>query len=516
MTGCFDNKKQPEQTKSVKPAPKPSKKIKKTPKDIFVFDASKTGKHHHIWVTDASEKGTQPLLKNYTMKATPGKDWMTHINHKVVFLARPTSPSKHNSTQNTHPHLLITDGTTEGTKRLQGLGKHQFETVASPFMQINSDLYFLGFDAVDQFSLYKTDTKKVEKVSANIKQAIGLDKSANFRLKVANNKIFLFTQVYKDNRIYMFQSKNNQWKELINTDKSAVAHPIQAVTLKNQLFVMMKKFGARNGSLYQVNTQTGETKLVDSNFLSMGIVSCYQETLCGFEIKIDSNKKPYFSLRTLKLEQNAISHPLHIGKAVLSPMLLKSFHLIDNNLYALLKSSKAKPSQTLHAISSDYQLSPAINVKDSDLVISDIAKRLQDTQVIQRHPVINGRAFLYAQANKKPACNGFDYEPWIIDISIKKALQLKDIMHEKNELHLPKGRCISSFTQQTKPIKLNGKILFIANGGDSGENPKGNELWVSDGTQRGTKILKDIAPGKLSGVFIQKGHSHGPSGHSHH
>jgi|GEM_PF-1053892 len=43
---------------------------------------------------------------------------------------------------------------------------------------------------------------------------------------------------------------------------------------------------------------------------------------------------------------------------------------------------------------------------------------------------------------------------------------------------------------------VNGNLVFLANDGVTG-----NELWISDGTEEGTKILKDIAPGIGSGIF---------------
>lgn len=42
---------------------------------------------------------------------------------------------------------------------------------------------------------------------------------------------------------------------------------------------------------------------------------------------------------------------------------------------------------------------------------------------------------------------------------------------------------------------LNGKIIFTADDGTHG-----NELWISDGTEEGTELLTDIAPGGVTGV----------------
>jgi ELWxxDGT repeat protein len=42
-------------------------------------------------------------------------------------------------------------------------------------------------------------------------------------------------------------------------------------------------------------------------------------------------------------------------------------------------------------------------------------------------------------------------------------------------------------------VELNNKLYFTANDGDNG-----NELWVSDGTEDGTQLIADIAPGSAS------------------
>ncbi|KFE72078.1 ELWxxDGT repeat protein [Hyalangium minutum] len=51
-------------------------------------------------------------------------------------------------------------------------------------------------------------------------------------------------------------------------------------------------------------------------------------------------------------------------------------------------------------------------------------------------------------------------------------------------------------------VALGNRLVFSAganfNGGDSGGEPEGEELWMSDGTVRGTWLLKDIRPGPLS------------------
>jgi ELWxxDGT repeat protein len=51
----------------------------------------------------------------------------------------------------------------------------------------------------------------------------------------------------------------------------------------------------------------------------------------------------------------------------------------------------------------------------------------------------------------------------------------------------------SSLTSSTRIVPFGGRILFTANDGEHGA-----ELWVSDGTESGTRLVKDICPGPES------------------
>ena len=54
----------------------------------------------------------------------------------------------------------------------------------------------------------------------------------------------------------------------------------------------------------------------------------------------------------------------------------------------------------------------------------------------------------------------------------------------------PLGSGISEITA------LNGKVYFTASNGQSGQ-----ELWVSDGTQAGTRMVLDVNPGRYDGLI---------------
>lgn len=500
-------------------------------KPVVLFDASTTGKDYHIWATDGSEKGTQPLLKNYTMKATPSKDWMTQFNNKVVFLARPLVKGQsdddhghdhhhHNKTrvappagtkQNTPAKLFVTNGTPQGTKELKGTDGNAFERVASPFYKIDNSLYFAAYDKADHFSLYKTDTQTVEKVAKNFYQAIGLDTKSSFDITAYNNTLFLFTKLPQNNKIYIFnknaKAQENPWKELISTNANFVDAPIQATTINDFVFIFTKSMMGATRHVYRINTKTNEAKLVDSKFSPLGITKCYTNKVCGVQID-----KGNILLRTLTAQAESKSIPLTLeGKPISTRNVNRSkpFHVMGEYIYILLGA----PNAGLHKVHKDGTLSKAVTVKGENFTLSDLAKREKDKKLITQHPTVNGVTWVYAQSNKntctvnKGSSKG-DYEPWAIDTKTQTAWLLKDIRNERNETHLKAGSCISSFTQQTRPASINGKVLFIANGGDSGEAPTGNEMWITDGTEKGTKILKDIAPKAANGVLVEKGHHH--------
>lgn len=494
-------------------------------KKVVLFDASTTGEDYHIWATDGSEDGTQPLLENYTMKATPSKDWMIEFNNKVVFFARPVVKGEddddddhdhHKKTRSAQPNtkqdepakLFVTDGTKDGTKELTGTGENAFERVASPFYKIGDALYFAGYDKVDHYSIYKTDTQTVEKISKNFYQTIGLDSKSSFDIATFNNTLFLFTKLPQDNKIYVFDqtAKPSQWKEITSTDNNAVEAPIQAVTLNDFVFIFTKPIMGNARHVYQINTKTHDAKLADSKFLFIGITKCFNTKVCGVQVT-----QGVVQLRTLTPNTDAKTVDLTLDKQAITASRINRtnpFHIMGDELYMLLST----PTPSLHKINEDGTLSQAVTVKETNFTIKDFAKRETDKQLITQHPTVNGLSWVYAQSSEDSCASHEDskgnYEPWVIDTNTQTAVQLKDIRNEKNEVHITQDKCISSFTEQTRPKQIDNKIVFIANGGDSGEAPTGYEMWVTDGTKSGTKIIKDIAPKEANGVLVEKGHHH--------
>jgi ELWxxDGT repeat protein len=68
-----------------------------------------------------------------------------------------------------------------------------------------------------------------------------------------------------------------------------------------------------------------------------------------------------------------------------------------------------------------------------------------------------------------------------------QASEVKDM----SSVHLYNG----GFTYHRYSLTLNGKLLFSTSYDDASHNNYGNEWWVTDGTDAGTHIVKDINPG---------------------
>jgi ELWxxDGT repeat protein len=81
--------------------------------------------------------------------------------------------------------------------------------------------------------------------------------------------------------------------------------------------------------------------------------------------------------------------------------------------------------------------------------------------------------------------NGF--ELWMSDGTEQGTRLVKDIFPGSQEMF---GMTTINSSSPSNFTEFQGKLFFTAH-----DQTNGTELWVSDGTERGTKIVKDIAPG---------------------
>jgi len=91
------------------------------------------------------------------------------------------------------------------------------------------------------------------------------------------------------------------------------------------------------------------------------------------------------------------------------------------------------------------------------------------------------------------ADGGEGEELWKTDGTAAGTVLVKDI--RKGAFPLGGGPA-GSFPREL--TELNGRLYFTADNGDSAKNANGRELWTSDGTPKGTRMVKDIFPGKSS------------------
>jgi len=103
-----------------------------------------------------------------------------------------------------------------------------------------------------------------------------------------------------------------------------------------------------------------------------------------------------------------------------------------------------------------------------------------------------GKVFFHASSKDT------GYEVWVTDGTLRGTRVVKDINPGKGKSVNQNGR---DFELQTE--ELHGKLLFFANDGVHGK-----ELWSTSGTEKGTKMVKDIVEdgnGALRGSFSKYG-----------
>src|SRR4051794_16952004 len=106
-----------------------------------------------------------------------------------------------------------------------------------------------------------------------------------------------------------------------------------------------------------------------------------------------------------------------------------------------------------------------------------------------RMPVVGGRAFFEGEGS------GSGAELWVSDGTSAGTVLVKDIyggsttVSETSHGHTSKYKVVNSSAPQWL-TSLNDTLVFTARDGTNGR-----ELWTSDGTAKGTKLIKDIAPG---------------------
>lgn len=121
---------------------------------------------------------------------------------------------------------------------------------------------------------------------------------------------------------------------------------------------------------------------------------------------------------------------------------------------------------------------------DGTVLVKDIMTNQDPQQSNSSFPVgfkqVSNKFYFSAQDQ-----HGF--ELWMSDGTEQGTKIVKDIFPGSQEMF---GMTTINSSSPSNFTEFQGKLFFTAH-----EQTNGTELWVSDGTERGTKIVKDIAPG---------------------
>jgi ELWxxDGT repeat protein len=104
------------------------------------------------------------------------------------------------------------------------------------------------------------------------------------------------------------------------------------------------------------------------------------------------------------------------------------------------------------------------------------------------HPAALGDLLLFSAARELSPFDGADLELWKSDGTRRGTALLKNIdPYDTDTFH--NHICVGESSNPVPGVVIRGQLLFTANDSDHGR-----ELWTTDGTTRGTRLLADINP----------------------
>ena len=389
-----------------------------------------------LWVTDGTLAGTFQLSDTITL--TNGGEL---LNGKFIFSGSST---------NLGAEIFITDGTISGTKIIKDIYPGSTGSAPDADMAIlNGFVYFTAATPNEGRELWRTDgtpgnTTLVKDIVPGPTGGIGID---NSHLTAIGNYLFFDA----------------------NTD-----------TAGNELW---KSDGTAANTFQLKNISPGPLSSNPDNFYPFNNLVLFTATdpTHGEEIwKTDGTSDGTVLLKDIYPGPDSSTYiPINYFGNITESSVFSSFHAFNNQLFFM---------------ANDGVHGSAIWVTDG--VNTSFFKVIQtDTSFV--NPILLSDAinlpgkFIFSSSNLKDR-----FELWQSDGTPAGTTLFKSFPANTN-VHVPLIYLNYSFNLATQTISyplFNGNFFFSAN------DANGNELWISDGTIAGTRMVKDINPGPADGI----------------
>lgn len=414
---------------------------------------------YELWKTDGTEEGTT-LVKNFGYNI--GLNGLTAYNGKLYFIRY---------TENYNGEIWVSDGTEEGTHILKDVNPEGLNDNVTNLFVFNNILYFNASSSENGTELWKSDgTEQGTTLFKDI--AIGAASSNPGKPIVLDNN-FYFLCTTPENGTELWKSDGTPegttlFKEFLPGESGLYSYPpeLQGIAVQGQYFIFMAQYSGYLALWKSDGTQEGTTELK--------ILNQQTDNISSFTDFLLFNNAPYFvatafgsTTQIWTTDGTSEGTVMAINSSSANAGTITKFSANENYLiFSGQEGSNLKPWV------SDGTQNGTHLLKDINLYSSPV-------QYLDFVPAGN---ITYFPAGFQSA-NGI--ELWSTDGTEANTKMIKDLSHSNSGILDGRGYLSS--------VALNNKLIFVGNDGSTG-----NEPFITDGTEEGTHIIKDIYTGNYS------------------
>lgn len=418
---------------------------------------TKYANSYELWKTDGTTEGTMLVkeLNNNNDILQP-----TAYNGKLYFIMyNQVGASK----------IWVSDGTEQGTHVLKDVNPENTDDRIYNLFVFNNSLYFRANSSDYGNELWKSNgTESGTVLFKDI--ATGTANSDPSNPIIHNNNFFFFCTT-PENGTELWKSDGTPegtilFKEFVPgpTGLNAYQQNLEGISVPGQHFIFLTNYNnyRRLWKSDGTNEGTTELKILDPQTDNIYLFSDFKLL----------NNKPYFigeefygTTRQIWSTDGTPENTVPVvDSALLNGGNISNFSASDNYLI-------------FSVFGNDYDLKPWVSngTQEGTRLISNVS--LQGTSAGYFEFVsVSDKTYFPAGYN---SANGV--ELWSTDGTAFNTKMVKDLSHRFSGILTGRGKLSST--------KLNDKLIFAGNNGLSSTEP-----FISDGTQEGTHIIKDISP----------------------
>ncbi|MCM5662802.1 T9SS type A sorting domain-containing protein [Galbibacter mesophilus] len=432
--------------------------------DRVIFSAYAESHGMELWITDGTEIGTH-VLKDINIgeeSSSPSNFFI--FNQQLIFKAY---------TQETGMELWTTNGTEEGTVLLKDIrkGEDSSMNVSVGYQVYKDNFYFFADDGINGYELWKSNgTSNGTNLFKNINEGTLYDGSGStMKGGVLNDKLIFFA------------NDGIHGEEIWQTD----------------------------------GTEEGTNLLTES---IEGTATSFGSGLSEF---VFSKKKAFFNIRSYHDENDGlwVSDGTEDGTQLIKNVLAShlTFDSTEESIYFFgsgdsyfnkpLWKSDGTPEGT--KMVSDTALSSNISSHENDIIL------LNEKVFFAGETEFNGVEMWKYDEDKDETSFFYDFNH-VYGVSPTLLTPVGDKLffrgNKEGTFDLLTSDGTSEGTRyltintegqgvddESEFINFNGKLVVSANDG-----VHGYELWISDGTVEGTKMIRDINPGSASSMYNEE------------